>query len=110
MTDERSYNDIKSHIKGVENEINDIKEKIIFIVGNKIDIDNRRISREDGENIARDFNADYLEISCKTGEGLEVLVNRIIMENIHSNSFKLKLFLKEKPLKKKKNKAECLIC
>ena len=104
-----SYDDIKIFINNIQNELNYNKEKIIFIVGNKIDeFDKRKIWEEEGENIARKYNAEYFEISCKTGEGLEELVNAMIIINKYSNSStkKLQSLLENKPLKKKNKKAE----
>ena len=55
---------------------------MIFIVRNKIDVDDREIREEEGKNIARKYNVHYFEISSKTGEGLEILKNRMIFNTI----------------------------
>ena len=44
---------------------------IIYLIGNKIDIKNREVGKEEAENFARKHGAFYGETSAKSGEGIE---------------------------------------
>lgn len=44
----------------------------MLIVGNKCDLEeNRRVDTERGEKVAREFKAQFAEVSARTGEGVE---------------------------------------
>ena len=47
---------------------------IRIVVGTKID-EERKITREYGEEKAKELNAKYYEVSSKTGEGIQELIN-----------------------------------
>ena len=49
----------------------DIKEKPIVLVGNKVDIDKREVTNEDGINLAKQKGMKYFETSAKTGFGIK---------------------------------------
>ncbi len=65
----------KRSFKMVPNWLNSIKENstedpIIFLVGNKIDLEDRVISREEAEAFAKEHNLEYYETSAKEGIGI----------------------------------------
>ena len=64
------------------------KEEVIFaVVGNKTDLDDRReVNSNEGENYAKEHDFIFLEVSAKTGDGIEKLFDVI-----------LKKMLKKKP-------------
>lgn len=84
----------------------------IILVGTKADLgDNerrsyygdlmRKVSFDDGETLARQINAiSFIEISSKTGEGFEDLVDFLI---------RVQLLSKEIILKEKQSKWNCII-
>jgi Fe2+ transport system protein B len=41
------------------------------ICANKIDLEDRKVSKEDGERLAETYKARYVEISAKSGQNLE---------------------------------------
>ena len=49
----------------------DISRKVIFLVGNKIDIKEREVSNEEAVNYAKTKNLIYNETSAKTGFGVK---------------------------------------
>ena len=49
----------------------------VIVVGNKLDIENRSVMREDAEMFVREINAPYFEVSAKTGEGIDLLLETI---------------------------------
>ncbi len=54
-----------------------IEEKVIFLVGNKIDSPDRVVTKEEAEAFAKNKNFAYYETSAKTGEGVEKLFDEL---------------------------------
>ncbi len=48
----------------------------MVLIGNKVDLV-REVSREEGEDLAKRLDCDYLETSAKTGENVEVAFEKI---------------------------------
>ena len=62
---------------------NNIDELCIYLVGNKIDLEGKRvITKEEGQKYAEDNQINYFEVSAKTGEGIHDLFNDIIKGSI----------------------------
>lgn len=60
-----------------ENKSKELKE-IIYLVGNKIDIENKReVSKEEAQEFAEYNNLKYYETSAKNGENVEKLFNDV---------------------------------
>ena len=62
------------------------KEEVIFVVvGNKTDLeDKREVSREEGEQFAKDNDYLFAEVSAKTGEGFPDLFYKNLFERIRT--------------------------
>jgi small GTP-binding protein len=57
----------------------------LVLVGNKIDL-HRQVDKTDGENLAREIGADYLETSAKTGENVDTAFTnmaRKLLDKLH---------------------------
>ena len=69
ITNIKSYDNIKKWINEIKEEIS---EKVtIILIGNKIDNEKeRKISKEQGEQLAKDYNVPFFETSAKTGQGI----------------------------------------
>ena len=108
--------------KSITNWMQDLKENslrtddgkeesdaLLYLIGNKIDKDERVIEREKAEEIAKTYGMTYFEISCKLNMNIQEIMNRMILEfhkknaPIVENSFRLKHAKKEKH----KNKKAC---
>ena len=62
---------------------NNIDELCIYLVGNKIDLEGKRvITKEEGQKYAKDNQINYFEVSAKSGEGIHDLFNDIIKGSI----------------------------
>ena len=93
---------------------NQINELDICLVGNKIDLEGRVITREEGEKFALDNDIKYFEVSAKTSEGIEELftsvtkgaVDKIFQANKEDNDDKKQIFeyLDNRSHRKKKKK------
>ena len=96
-------------------ENNKIDELYIVLVGNKIDLEDKRvISKEEGEKYASDNKITYCEVRAKTGVGIKRLfkkiakgsMNIIFKENKDNNEDKEKIYayLDNKSFKKRGKK------
>lgn len=50
---------------------------VVFMVGNKTDLDNRQVSAETAEKFAQDKGYPFMETSAKTGENVEELFSKL---------------------------------
>ena len=64
VTDETSFKNIKNWMKQIELNVPSNVSKIL--VGNKCDKEDRKISFEDGEKVAEEYNMKFFETSAKT--------------------------------------------
>ena len=103
MTNEESFNKVTYWI----NDFKDISNKYItnegekdldiplYLIGNKIDLPNRVISKEKAETQAKLLGMKYFEVSCKINMNIPEVMAKMIMEchikaNYIYNSFKLR--------------------
>ena len=84
VTNRTSFENVSQWLYKISNKIN-INDKKIFILGNKIDeVEKRKISYEEGTNLANKHNFIFNEISAKTGENIENSFN-IIIDELNKN-------------------------
>ena len=104
ITDKDSFEQIISWIKDIKNH-NFEKIKLI-LVGNKCDLNNeRKVSIDKGQNLAKLYNIKFFEASAKEGTNVEELFSYIINEIYQENNpNKNTLTLKNDSSKSKKNK------
>ena len=104
ITDKESFDKIKFWIENIKN--NAPENAKLILVGNKCDLANeRKVTIEDGENKARNYNIKFFESSAKDGTNVNelffYLANEIYQdektkEKDNKNSLKLKAKKKEK--------------
>ena len=102
-----SFKKINEWFSNISDHI-DFKEKVIIIVGNKIDLEKRQVEKEEGEEFAQKMGFKYRETSAKTGEGTKEVFQEIFKDiyerykkqNHNNNDKSIKLDRK----KHKKNK------
>ncbi|KAF2075697.1 hypothetical protein CYY_003011 [Polysphondylium violaceum] len=76
VTDRASFNFIKEELKGIPHTKEFVYE--LFIVGNKIDLENKRvISREEAIQFAQDNAAQYYEISAKENINVHQMFDQV---------------------------------
>ena len=117
ISNRKSFERIDFWLKELK-ENNRIYKLFLYLVGNKIDMEDKRvISYQEGEKYAKKNNINFFEVSAKSGKGITELFNNLIngvMENILKKNEKeeiedkvrLSTFL-EKNYKKEKNKKCC---
>ena len=89
ITDAKSYNNISKWLRAIQEHANPNVEKIIL--GNKCDMDEDRvISKEKGESLAKESGMQYIETSAKKNINIEEaflqLVERILDKTIYEAS------------------------
>ena len=80
----KTFETLGQWIKSIEEKC-DIKKKVLFLVGNKIDIENREITKEDALSFAKTNNIKYFETSAKTGDGIKEIFN-LLFEEVYKKS------------------------
>ena len=98
-----SFHNVKNWIKQIKKEASD--KVSIILVGNKIDMENKRaVSNEEGEKIADENGLKFFECSAKTGENIEQIFKEVakkILENFSNVEEKDTTKLKNKKNQKK---------
>ena len=113
ITKTESFENLKYWMNSIETNLGDKKIFIpIIIVGNKLDMeDMREITKENADNLSKEYNYKYFETSAKTGEGVDDafrdLVNQILEksdkfeeERNERNSVKINENQEDNPKKK----------
>ena len=79
ITDNQSFNIAEYEwINQIKND-SSLKEKVIFWVGNKSDLEDQRvISKEEGEELSKKYGVMFSECSAKTGENVDFIFNEFI--------------------------------
>ena len=88
VTSEETFNNVSNWMKDVkENSNKNINsengqesEIALYLIGNKIDLPKRVISKEQAETEAKSLGMKYFEISCKINMNIPEVMNRMIME------------------------------
>jgi small GTP-binding protein len=117
VTDRYSFEHLNEWIQLYCN-FNQYPEKVLFLLGNKIDKQNRTVSFEEGNNFAKEKDIPYFETSAMTmkniNEAFDKMINYILevqMDDMSSRkSSKVnmsKIINKKKPKKIETNKDRC---
>ena len=103
ITNIKSYDNIKKWINEIKDEISN--EVTIILIGNKIDNEKeRKISKEQGEQLAKDYNVAFFETSAKNGQGINESVLYLIKKLIDTDP---EMKNKGKNLKNKNKSKKC---
>ena len=88
VTEQESFENIRNWIKDIHENSN-IGEKddkqSIFLIGNKIDLPDRVISKNEAENLANELKIEFYEVSCKINMNINEIMARMIKSIIESN-------------------------
>ena len=102
VTEQKSFDNVKNWMAQIKEEVS---ERVsIVLVGNKIDDeDNRKISTEQGESMAKDYEIMFFECSAKTGQNIDEIFNNLVKKVVENFS---KSSDSGQKLKKKKKKGK----
>lgn len=84
ITDSKSFELVCEWIEKLKSDNSDLE---ILLIGNKIDLTDRVITKETGLELSKKYNIEFMETSAKTGENVEESFLKII-EKIHKKEFK----------------------
>lgn len=78
LVDPKSLSELVTFIKQIET-ISENTSPTIILVGNKCDLaDQRKVSREEAEQVAQSNGCQYFEVSAKTGENIVSVFHALI--------------------------------
>lgn len=104
ITNKKTFENVRSWITSIEEETS--KKIILILVGNKADLkDERKVQKEEGEDIAKEFNLPFFESSAQSGLNVksvfETLAKLIVEKKAQSANQGQKLTNIKKVEKKK---------
>ena len=104
ITNKKTFDNVRSWITSIEEETS--KKIILILVGNKADLkDERKVQKEEGEDIAKEFNLPFFESSAQSGLNVksvfETLAKLIVEKKAQSANQGQKLTNIKKVEKKK---------
>ena len=79
VDNKKSFEHINYWYNSIKEEA-DIQKKVIILVGNKIDLENREVSNEEATRYANSKNIKYFETSAKTGYGVKEVFNELYQD------------------------------
>ena len=90
-----SFEKIHDWVKSVHDNIDTYREIQMIIVGNKIDLEERQVTKEEGVKLSEYFEIPYFEASAKNGNGIRSFMMKIIEDVVNNkindrSSFNLK--------------------
>jgi small GTP-binding protein len=84
VDDKKTFETLGYWIKSIEEKC-DISRKVLILVGNKIDIENRTVKKEEALSFAKTNNIKYFETSAKSGDGIKEIFN-LLFEEVYKKS------------------------
>ena len=117
VTNEDTFNNVSKWMKDIKDNANKAVnsesgkelEIALYLIGNKIDLtDKRIISREQAETQAKSLGMKYFEVSCKIGLNIPEVMSRMIMEcHMKANHIENCFQLNDKVITDPKKKGGC---
>ena len=85
VTSRKTYENIKNWVAQIKEEVS---EKVtIILVGNKIDDEkNRKVTTEEGQNMAKECGLDFFETSAKSGINIDSTFNELVKKTVEKYS------------------------
>lgn len=83
------------------------KKNIFYLIGNKIDSENREVSKEEGKKLADELNIPYYEVSSLTKYNLDEIFTELGNDIVISGILNNKSYGKIKLIEENKNKKCC---
>ena len=85
VTNQKTFSDLQYWIESMNSHLYDDIDLIpVIIIGNKIDLPKRIVTKEIAEKYAKDKNFNYYETSAKTGDGIEIAIKELARRVINN--------------------------
>ena len=118
LTNENSFNKLNIWIKEINDNAGNVE---VFLVGNKSDLEGRKISKNKAENFAKEKNLKYIETSAKEGTNILLLFEELSIgmnkrrneestSNVEMGSIDTYIYRRSELNKELKNKKEAKCC
>ena len=105
VTNVKSFEDINVWLKTAK-EKNNGEIGHFVLIGTKIDLNgNREVTKEDGEKFAEEKGMEFVEVSAKTGDGIEKL-EKILAKIIYEKIKKYNIYEEKKEVEEKKKEED----
>ena len=88
VTSQKSFQDLKFWIDSINIHLYEDNGIPVIIVGNKIDLKKRVVTKDEAENFASEHKFQYYETSAKTGEGVDFAIKEIVKKVMNSGGKK----------------------
>ena len=81
VTSLKTFENVKNWVSQIKEEVSD--KVIIILVGNKIDnVQNRKVTTEEGEKMAKECGIEFFETSAKSGENIDNTFNHLVKKTV----------------------------
>ena len=106
VTSRKTFENVKNWVTQIKEEVSD--KVTIILVGNKIDDEsNRKVSTEEGEQMAKECGLNFFETSAKSGINIDTTFNELVKKIVETYS---KIDEKGDKLKNKKSGSKKICC
>ena len=85
VTSRKTFENVKNWVTQIKEEVSD--KVTIILVGNKIDDEsNRKVSTEEGEQMAKECGLNFFETSAKSGINIDTTFNELVKKIVETYS------------------------
>ena len=106
VTSRKTFENVKNWVNQIKEEVSD--KVTIILVGNKIDDEkNRKVTTEEGEEMAKECGLNFFETSAKSGVNIDTTFNELVKKTVETYS---KIDEKGDKLKNKKSGSKKICC
>ena len=85
VTSRKTFENVKNWVTQIKEEVSD--KVTIILVGNKIDDEsNRKVSTEEGEQMAKECGLNFFETSAKSGINIDTTFNELVKKTVETYS------------------------
>ena len=89
VTKEKTFSSLQYWIESMNSQLYDDIDSIpVIIIGNKIDLPERKIQKETAEKYAKEKNFNYYETSAKNGDGIDIAIKELARKVINNGGKK----------------------